>query len=84
MSNRLSRTEWQALIDEQAASGLTQKVFCEGKEIPVATPGYWKRKLCAETTAEPAWFTEGSPAIPLDDWIDLELGNGLCLRLRQG
>ncbi|WP_419615991.1 IS66 family insertion sequence element accessory protein TnpA, partial [Thiolapillus sp.] len=28
MNKRRSRTEWQALIDEQIASGLTQKAFC--------------------------------------------------------
>lgn len=49
MSKRRSRTEWHELIDEQAASGLTRKVFCEREGIPVATFGYWKRKLQAES-----------------------------------
>jgi len=99
MSKRRDKAEWQRLIDEQVASGLTQKSYCEQASIPVATFGYWKRKLRTETTAEPARFTEGAPAISLDDWIELptdrpeaggswqielDLGNGICLRLRQG
>ncbi len=29
MSKRRNKAEWQQLIDEQAASGQTQKAFCE-------------------------------------------------------
>ncbi len=97
MSKRRSRIEWQELIDEQAASGLSQKVFCAQREIPLATFGYWKRKLRFESPATPTGSS--TDTVPLADWIELptqgsateggwqielELGNGLCLRLRQG
>jgi len=97
MSNRRNRTEWQQLIDEQATSGLSQKVFCTQREIPLATFGYWKRKLRSESPTTPTG--PSADAVPLADWIELptqgsataggwqielELGNGLCLRLRQG
>jgi hypothetical protein len=98
MNKRRSQHEWQRLIEEQAASGLTQKVFCAQAGIAVATFGYWKRKLRNEGAFHP-----DEPANPqrvtLDDWIELtppspepapgwhielDLGNGLCLRLHRG
>ena len=98
MSKRRNKAEWQRLIDEQAASGLTQKAFCEQADIPVATFGYWKRKL---KRTDPSRSDEEvtTQAVSLDDWIELpaaasaspsgwhielDLGGGLCLRLRQG
>ena len=97
MSKRRSKSEWQRLIDEQAASGLSQKAFCGQRGIPLATFGYWKRKLQAESLSTPTG--SGNDSISLADWIELptqgsaagggwqielDLGNGLCLRLRQG
>ena len=37
MNKRRSKNEWQRLIDEQAASDLTQKAFCAQAGIAVAT-----------------------------------------------
>ncbi len=97
MGKRRSRAEWRQLIDAQASSGLTQKAFCERAGVSLATFGYWKRKLRAEapcTSTEP-----GTETVSCADWIELPiegsatgggwqielaLGNGLCLRLRQG
>ncbi len=45
MNKRRCKHEWLRLIEEQAASGLTQKVFCAQAGTAVATFGYWKRKL---------------------------------------
>jgi len=98
MNKRRNKVEWQHLIDEQAASSLTQKAFCQQAGIPVATFGYWKRKLRADGVShcnEPA----SARSIALDDWIELsppasepspgwhielDLGNGICLRLNRG
>lgn len=98
MSKRRNKAEWQRLIEEQAASDLTQKAFCERLDIAPATFGYWKRKLRAEA---PSRSEEPAEAlrVSLDDWIELaapvsarpsgwhielDLGGGLCLRLRRG
>ncbi len=98
MGKRRNKTEWRRLIEEQAASGLTQKAFCAQAGIAVATFGYWKRKLRDEGAlrsderADPRrvtlddWIelTPPSPG-PAPGWhIELDLGNGLCLRLRRG
>ncbi len=53
MNKRRSKIEWRQLIDEQAASGLSQKAFCGQRGIPLASFGYWKRKLRAEPPSTP-------------------------------
>ncbi|WP_419649563.1 IS66 family insertion sequence element accessory protein TnpA [Thiolapillus sp.] len=99
MNKRRSRTEWQALIDEQIASGLTQKAFCGQQGISLATFSYWRRKLQAESSSTATPTSPSIDTVSLADWIELptqgsatdggwqielELGSGLCLRLRQG
>ncbi|HEB94506.1 MAG TPA: IS66 family insertion sequence hypothetical protein [Gammaproteobacteria bacterium] len=99
MSKRRDKAEWQQLIDEQAASGQTQKAFCEQVGISVATFGYWQRKLRVEALSTSTGSGTGTDPVSLSDWIELptrgreiggswqielDLGNGLCLRLRQG
>ncbi len=98
MNKRRSRNEWQRLIEAQATSGLTQKAFCAQAGIAVTTFGHWKRKLRAKGDGE-AHEAASTRSVSLDDWIELsppvpeqspswhielDLGNGLCLRLRQG
>jgi hypothetical protein len=81
---RRSRDEWQRLIKEQADSGLTQSAFCEANAIGLASFQNWKRRLGAEAPAEP-WFELGALSrSPSSGWdIELELGDGICLRLRR-
>ena len=97
---RRSAIEWRRLIEMQAASGLSQNAFCAQQGLSRATFGYWKRKLRqAESTQGPVGGGEanasdwidvsallgGAAAPPGGSWqIELDLGNGLCLRLRQG
>ncbi len=97
MNPRRSQSDWQRLIDEQKVSGLSQKAFCAQTGIAVATFQYWKRKLRADA-AEPKEVTD-TRKVSLQDWLDLtpelsepapgwhielDLGHGVCLRLRQG
>lgn len=85
-SRRIRRRpeEWQRLIDEQSESGLTQVAFCQVNALSLASFQNWKRRLTAETPAEP-WVELGTldrSASPGWD-IELDLGEGLCLRLRR-
>ena len=66
---RRSRSNWQQLIDEQVRSGLSQRAFCAARALSVKSFQHWKRQLAA---------TAASPSSP---W--LELGDGICLRLRR-
>lgn len=81
---RRSRDEWQRLIDEQAASGQTQTAFCAQRGICVGSFSHWKRRLFEEA-GSPAWIELGSlPAASSSSWdIELDLGDGLYLRLRR-
>ena len=88
-SKRHGHEEWQRLITEQQCSHLSQKAYCQEHGLGLSTFQYWKRKL---TTA-------GLPVPPADAWlelpsaadgslvagwdIELELGNGICLRFKQ-
>lgn len=83
---RRSREEWQQLIDTQPASGLTQAAFCAANGVSLASFQNWKRRLAAEQPVpSEAWVDLGA----LDHaehtgWdIELDLGSGVCLRLRR-
>ena len=47
MSNSSLRQEWDAILSEQANSGLTKKAFCEQRGLNAATFYYWQRRLRA-------------------------------------
>ncbi len=99
MTTRRTKAQWQQLVSLQQSSGLTQKAFCEQEGLSPATFGYWKRKLRKAARAEEAvacvsvepaaslerWLELASPMVGPDrTWrIELDLGNGLCLRLTQ-
>lgn len=89
---RRTADEWQALIAEQADSGLSQTVFCQRKGIALSSFSKWKSKLVTPPPARADAADQASPWIDLSDlpgtasgWdIELDLGCGLCLRLRRG
>jgi len=84
---RRSRSEWQQLIDEQARSGLSQRAFCAARALSATSFQHWKRQLAATAAAPPAaWLDLGSfpERAPATGWdVELELGAGVCLRLRR-
>lgn len=82
---RRSRDEWQRLIDEQAESGQTQSAFCAARGISVGSLQNWKRRLAAPDVAPEPWLELGTLAEARSaTWdIELELGDGVCVRLRR-
>jgi hypothetical protein len=88
-SKRRSQDEWQHLITEQQSSQLSQKAYCQEHGLVLSTFQYWKRKLVsvglpvsqADTWLELPSAVDGSLVAGWD--IELELGNGICLRLKQ-
>jgi transposase-like protein len=82
---RRSGDEWQRLIDEQAASGQTQSAFCAAHGISVASLQYWKRRLGAPATTPEPWLELGTLAeASAARWdVELDLGDGIVLRLRR-
>ena len=83
---RRNRDEWQRLIDEQAVSGQTQVAFCATRGISVASLRNWKRRrLAAPEVTRESWLELGTLAEAKSAaWdIELDLGDGICLRLRR-
>ena len=83
---RRSPSEWQQLIDEQARSGLSQTAFCAARSVSTTSFQHWKRQLAAATSPSPTWLDLGPlPERPVaTGWdIALDLGGGVCLRLRR-
>jgi len=83
---RRSPNDWQQLIDEQARSDLSQSAFCATHALSLTSFRHWKQRLAAAPSPSPNWLDLG----PLHErpaavgWdIALELGDGLCLRLRR-
>jgi hypothetical protein len=82
---RRGRDEWQRLIDEHSESGLTQAAFCEAHGLSLASFGNWKRRLTTAESIEQPWFELGALSeAGSSSWdIELQLGDGVCLRLRR-
>lgn len=90
-SPRLTRHEWQALIQEQADSGLTRESFCKSRNINMHTFCYWQQKLKpimipASSVTAPGFIEIKRPPsseLCAQAWdVELSLGKGVTLRLR--
>lgn len=87
---RLSKEQWQRLIEEQQNSSMTQSEFCLSKELSLATFYNWKRKLNASektaTETSPQWIEAPTTSQHSRQhaWdIELELPGNVILRMRQ-
>lgn len=82
---RRSREAWQRLLDAQASSGQSQRDFCQQRSIGLSSFQYWKRRLRASAPEPSSWIDLGQLTTPSSHgWeIELDLGDGLCLRLRR-
>ena len=87
---RRSLEEWQSLIEQQHESKLSQRDFCRQRGLALSSFRNWKRRLSAATVisqspdsnwlALPGDLTQTSST----SWeIELDLGSGVSLRLRQ-
>lgn len=89
---RRSPAQWQQIMVAYESSDLSQKTFCEQKGLAPSSFAKWRRQLKDEkvTQKEPlakSMFMELPlqgllPTQPLWD-IEVELGNGIALRLRR-
>jgi len=93
-TTRVRRTaeQWRSLIAEQSESGLSQAAFCKRKRLSLSTFSLWKRRLAepgvlaaTQKEDEATWIDLGQLASSRAGWdIELDLGDGVCLRLRRG
>ena len=84
--------QWQQLVEAQAVSDQTQAAFCADHDLSKSSFQHWKRRLrsngAAASAASPALFAPlldaSVPAESDTGWtIELDLGDGICLRLRR-
>ncbi|MDA3921158.1 MAG: hypothetical protein PF501_10835 [Salinisphaera sp.] len=85
-----SPAQWQQLVEAQAASGQSQVAFCTEHRLSRSSFQLWKRRSrlrqSPEAAAPPALFapliSEPGPAESDTGWtVELDLGDGVCLRL---
>ena len=95
---RRSASEWRALIQAFSHSGETHAQFCEGHGVALSTFNWWRSRLRRESTTvsdttpstASALFVELAQeekpmAVVSANWdVELDLGNGVFLRLRRG
>lgn len=62
---RRGATEWSALIERQATSGLSQRDFCDVQGLPLSTFTYWKRKLARGDAKLPSAEAEAPLFTPI-------------------
>ena len=77
---RRSAEDREQLIQEYSASGLTRREFCAKRKINLTTFHGWfkkRRKQGSPRFAQVAIPSGGSVAP-----IEIELGNGVCIRLQ--
>ncbi len=84
---RRTPAQWQQLIDEFSNSPLTVAEFCRANTISQASFYKWRSKLSASKPLDAPWIDvtalsrlrNAAPA-----WeMELDLGNGCCLRWRR-
>lgn len=90
---RRTADQWRKLIAEQADSGLSQAAFCKHEQLALSTFANWKRRLSGKTRTtacdqpQPSafpWIDLGAVTGSAPGWeIELDLGDGMSLRLRR-
>jgi len=86
---RHSAEQWQAIMAAYEASGLSQEVFCAQESLAMSTFSKWRKQLVNGVTNAAAnpMFVDLSTFAGRDRhsaWdIELTLGDGMSLRLRQ-
>lgn len=83
-----SESDWQKLIEQQAASGLSAKAFCKIQQINDSGFYQWRKRLATLPVEIPAInlvdITSVVAVDPSRRWhIELDLGDGIKLNLRQ-
>jgi len=88
-----SKAQWQSLITEYENSPLNQQAFCDKHKIAVSSFHKWRKHFGLQPPAAPfveigqalaaASVSEQTSSDAEKSWeVELELGQGLLLRLR--
>jgi len=91
-----STSEWRALVKAYHKRNCTQREFCSAHGVAVSTLDWWRRKLERASAKQDSPSVAQRPIAPLEfiditppriespAWeVELELGQGVVLRLRR-
>ena len=85
---RRSADQWASVLSDQRASGLSQVEFCRREGIALSTFARWRQRLSGAekaTSCDEPWIELSDLPATSAGWdIELDLGDGICLRLRRG
>ena len=73
---------WRQLVAEQRESGLSQRAFCEQRDLAVSTFQWWRRRLRSEGPA--AGWPETTPAAKAPGFVEVRLTEPPPSPARQG
>jgi len=85
---RRSADQWSSVLSDQRASGLSQVEFCKREGVALSTFARWRQRLSGvdqPTSGDERWIELSDLPGTRAGWdIELDLGDGICLRLRRG
>ncbi|MCP3688955.1 MAG: hypothetical protein GY784_11115 [Gammaproteobacteria bacterium] len=86
---RKTRSQWQDIITDFNHSHLPARTFCSNHDLAYGTFAKWRNRLAkpSQNKTKPAKLIEliqpTSSQSVTDNWhVELELGNGMTLRLK--
>lgn len=87
MTTRIHRSaeQWQAIVDRQARSDLSAKAFCDSEQLCYAVFCKWRKRLSIPDQSPLVDLSALVDGRRVSQWdIELDLGDGMTLRLRRG
>ncbi len=86
---RKTKSQWQAVMAGFHQSNLSARAYCQEQGLAYGTFTKWRQRLAAPSTLESRSnlieLISPAPAVQIkpDHWqVELELGNGMTLRVR--
>lgn len=86
---RKTRSQWQVIITEFNQSHLPARIFCSDHDLAYGTFAKWRQRFAKPTQEKTVTgslielIQPASPKPEAEYWqVELELGNGMTLRLR--
>ena len=86
---RRSQKQWCELLDRFNRGDQTQEQFCTEHNLGLSTFGRWRKRLrqpspMASSNALFVELEQNTPPPSTQSWdVELQLGGGMCLRLRR-
>ncbi len=85
---RKSKSEWQTIINDQVESGMDVQTYCQSHKLSIENFRKWRRALkpgqptFSDPFIEvPIDIASDSPGDVIGKRIELDLGNGMTLRV---